>query len=94
MNKFERWLEDFKQTPEYFADTFTWGDMAKAAYNAGEEGADKGTLRDRFAMAALTGIASSGSNDTWDGDAESSYKWADAMMRMRDISRDSGNTSD
>lgn len=31
----EEWVEDFKRTPEYVADSFEWTDMAKKAWKAG-----------------------------------------------------------
>lgn len=44
------------------------------------------TLRDQFAMAALTGLASNLTNtNTWEKDAEQAYKAADAMLAARAI---------
>jgi len=42
-------------------------------------------LRDQFAMAALQGFLASGmaESSTYDDDAGSAYKWADAMLKAR-----------
>ena len=44
---------------------------------------DQLTVRDHFAMAALTGSLSSGSNGTAKQIAEWAYELADAMMEAR-----------
>lgn len=43
------------------------------------------SLRDKFAMAALQGSIASGAAEvsTYESDATSAYKWADAMMKAR-----------
>ena len=41
------------------------------------------SLRDQFAMAALTGMAASDTRDSPENFAKASYKLADAMMEAR-----------
>lgn len=45
------------------------------------------TLRDQFAMAALTGIIASGAQSTPGGKVDAAYTYADLMMMVRDEKR-------
>jgi hypothetical protein len=43
------------------------------------------SIRDYFAAAALQGLLAEGGCASWDADAESAYKAADAMLKAREV---------
>lgn len=67
-----------------------WAIFHQQVSSAIREGIEQAmpSLRDQFAMAALTGMMAEGGADTFEGDAINAYMAADAMLKAREVEAD------
>jgi hypothetical protein len=69
-------------------DTLTDGHLLNALDQIRNLKSERATLRDQFAMSALTGMIPSISSSNWTKIAEHSYEVADAMLAAREKKND------